>query len=430
MLSSRRPFLLLALFTAAAATVVATSKNDAPGRGPGPEPLEAAGSLCADALARFTTDLYLGVAEEAGGENVIASPWSVWSSLASFATFCDGPTRQEILRALGFEADDVTDEALRAGRAELLERMARADRYVTLDASQAVWIERSLPLRDTASAALRRGSGTDLRRVDFRRGGEGAGEEIAAWIRRATGGGARRTATAFPPETDLVLTDALFLHARWLEPFQENKTWDGPFQLLDGTQISVPTMEHKFSHGTTGKKDPEFRAVRLFEDDEGAAATAVELPHRGQRTSLVVIVPDRVDGVFDVERRLDVAALGAALDAETPRTIKVSLPRFSLRRNVDLEPVLRSLGIEAAFEGADLSRLFGDGENARNVGRVAHGAALDVDEHGVRAWAWMEMTVFAGLPDSIEADRPFLVLVRERTSGAVLFLGRVLDPRA
>ncbi|MEM9378935.1 MAG: serpin family protein [Planctomycetota bacterium] len=427
---SRRPFLFLTLFTAAAATVVATARNGSPGRGPGPEPLGAAGAACADALARFTTDLYLGVAEAASGENVVASPWSAWSALASFATFCEGPTRHEIVRALGFESGEIADETLRAGRAELLERMARADRHVTLDASQAAWIERSLPLQDGASAALRRSADVDLRRVDFRRGGEGAGEKIAAWIRRATGGGARRSAVTYPPETDLVLTDALFLHAHWLEPFQENKTWDGPFQLLDGTEIRVPTMVHEFSHGTTGKKDPEFRAVRLFEDDEGAAATAVELPHRGQRTSLVVIVPDRMDGVFDVERKLDVAALGAALDAETPRTIKVSLPRFSLRRDVDMEPVLRSLGIEAAFEGADLSRLFDDAEGDRTVGRVAHGAALDVDEHGVRAWAWTEWSVFAALPHSIEADRPFLVLVRERTSGAVLFLGRVLDPRS
>lgn len=423
-----RPVLVLAYVTAAAAVVFASSRR-AP-QPPGPEPLGPAGALCTEALGRFTQDLHRALVDDSTDANVVASPWSVWSSMASFATFCDGSTRAEIVRALGFETDDVTDETLRAGRAELLERMRRADRHVSLDASQAVWVERSLELEAGAAASLRRDSAVDLRRVDFHRRPPLVAEEIAAWIRRSTGGGARVPAAALPPETELVLTDAISLRARWRDPFDARKTRDGTFRRLDGTEVLVPMMSHDLNHGAGGKEDPRFRVVRMFESDERAAATAVELPHRGERTSLVVVVPDLVDGLADVEARLDVSALGTALDEAEPRTVKVVLPRLSLRRNVDLAPALRALGVESAFTDADLGRLFGGPDRGRLVGRVSHGAALDVDEHGVRSWAFTEWVVFAALPEVVEADRPFLVLVRERTSGAVLFLARILDPSA
>ncbi|MEM9799555.1 MAG: serpin family protein [Planctomycetota bacterium] len=418
--------LLLALVASGAAVAVARQRSPVPP--PGPEPLGAAGQLCADALGRFANTLYRELADDASGGNLVVSPWSVWSSMASFATFCDGASRDEVVRALGFEGEGVTDETLRAGRAELLERMRRADRYVTLDASQAVWIERSLEIDSEAARSLRRESGVDLERVDFRNRGESASRDIAAWIRSAAGGGGPARARAFPPLTDLVLTDALSLRARWRDPFDARRTAPGEFQRLDGAAVPVPMMSHNLMHGVDGKENPRFAAVRLFEDDERAAATAVELPHRGERTSLILVLPDLADGLFDVESRLDVARLGAALDAAEPREIKVVVPRLSIRRSIDLQPALRAMGVESIFESVDLSRLFAGPASGRHVGSVSQGAALDVDEHGVRSWAFTEWHIFDAVPDVVTADHPFLVIVRERTSGAVLFVGRVLDP--
>ena len=148
---------------------------------------------------------------------------------------------------------------------------------------------------------------------------------------------------------------------------------------------------------------------------------------------VVALVPDRHDGLTDLERWLDAAALRQALGAMKPKETGVLVPKMRLSPHMDLIDPLSKMGMRDVFEGgtADLSGFSASGNKNLVVTDVAHAAFLEVDEEGTEAAAATGIAVGRAMAPAVVAlDRPFLFLIRERTSGAILFMGRMVDPSA
>ena len=165
---------------------------------------------------------------------------------------------------------------------------------------------------------------------------------------------------------------------------------------------------------------------------EETQATMIELPYFGGDLEMVIILPQTVDGLAEIEEALTPEKLNAwlgELDKATPDKIWVYLPRFTTRQSVDLIPVLRSLGIVSAFAPtADFSGM--DGTTNLFLANALQQAFVEVNEQGTEAAA---VTLFAAKSKSMSghflADHPFLFMIRDGGSGTILFLGRLADPR-
>jgi serpin B len=171
----------------------------------------------------------------------------------------------------------------------------------------------------------------------------------------------------------------------------------------------------------------EFKQVRLSE----SGCSLLELPYYCGDLSMVILLPMEVDGLAEVEAALTAESLSAwlmQLDATSPHKTSVFLPRFTTRQALNLIPVLRALGMVSAFSSsADLSGM--DGSKNLFLSAAMQQTFVEVNEQGTEAAA---VTLFhartMSQPGYFKADHPFLFLIRDRASGVILFLGRLVNP--
>jgi serpin B len=239
---------------------------------------------------------------------------------------------------------------------------------------------------------------------------DAAARRINAWVTERTRERIREIVSPdmFNENTTLVLANALHFKAAWRNAFRPGITKARPFTLASGEAVDVPFMAQT-EHVGYAEKD---------------GAVAVELPYEGGRFSMVVVLPPA---------GAPAAIPDGLLEALEAGSVSVFLPRFRVESGFNLKDTLAAMGMNAAFtEDADFSGI--DGTTNLFISVVAHKAFVAVDEAGTEAAAAtavvMALKGEPGAPKVFRADRPFLFLIRDTKSGAILFLGRVSDPRA
>jgi len=221
------------------------------------------------------------------------------------------------------------------------------------------------------------------------------------------------------PLTRLVLTNAIYFNAAWESKFTEEATKDLPFYLLDGDSVTVPMMEQTASFGYA----------------EGDDCQAVELPYDGEELSMVILLP--AEGKFtEFESNLDYEQADKIIDRLNDRRVRLTMPKFEFESEFILTQALSDLGMAEAFSGsADFSGMTGN--NDLFIGDVIHKAFVLVEEGGTEAAAATAVIMPASAsgpkpeePVVVIVDRPFIFLIQDIETGAILFIGRVLNPGA
>jgi len=200
----------------------------------------------------------------------------------------------------------------------------------------------------------------------------------------------------------------------WQYPFEENATSPAVFHLLDGGEVTVPMMEQQES----------------FSYAKGDDYQAVELPYNGRELSMVFILPD--SGQFeDFEKAIDYQQVKGIIDDLGRGEIRLKMPKFEFNSSFGLKRKLAEMGMPVAFsEEADFSGMTGNRELF--ISDVIHKAFVSVDEAGTEAAAAtaiiMQATAMPQTPIEVMLDRPFIFLIRDIETGAILFVGRVMNP--
>lgn len=378
------------------------------------------------ALLPMSVSLYREVAAEAeAGANLVFSPISVAFALAMATNGAVGPTLEELLGALGFGSVDELNVTLndlgQALEARSGERQFGPERKaeVTLDLANSLWGQRGLAFEQAFLDALAAFYGAGLQTVDYRVAAEAARVAINAWVAEATND--KITDLLAPGTLDetarLVLVNAVYLKAPWLEPFPDDATAPGPFTLASGERVDVELMSLAALQGAYVRGD---------------GWTAVELPYLGGELAMTILVPDAGSWAA-FEAGLSAEVLGAVVDGLEQRKFFLKLPRWQTRTRSPLVPMLQRLGVQLAFtDRADFSAM--TKQEPLLISEVVQEAFIAVDEQGTEAAAATAVVMAATSaeaepPPTLDVDRPFLYAIRDRQSQAVLFIGRVLDPR-
>jgi serpin B len=216
--------------------------------------------------------------------------------------------------------------------------------------------------------------------------------------------------------TRLVLTNAIYFKGKWARQFEKELTRDGPFTLLDGQKIDVPMM----------RQTEEFRYM------EAEDFQALEMPYVKDELSMIILLPKKVDGVVDFEKKLTNENLSRWLSELHKQKLVASIPRFKMAQQFGLADTLQAMGMTDAFSAqlADFSGMTGTRDLF--ISAVVHKAFVDVNEEGTEAAAatgvGMAMTAAPQRMPVFRADHPFIFLIRDNKSGSILFIGRVMKP--
>lgn len=371
----------------------------------------------------FGLDLY----QEIGAgtqDNTFLSPYSISIALAMTYAGAAGDTALQMADTLHFTlpperlhpAFDALDLAL-ASRGQGAQ--GADGQGFRLNVVNATWGQQGYTFLTPYLDVLAASYGAGMFNLDFGTDPEGSRQTINDWVETQTEGRIRDLIPqgAIDPLTRLVLTNAIYFNAAWATAFEESATADGPFHRLDGSSVTAPLM-HQATYLGLAQLD---------------GLLAVELPYDGDELSMVVILPDA--GRFqEIESGLDSASLAAILGALHVADVALTLPRFTYTSSFRLKAPLTDLGMVDAFRSgaADFSSM--DGTRDLYIGAVIHKAFVQVNEAGTEAAAAtaviMEGRTSVETPIPVTVDRPFLFLIRDRATGAVLFLGRVTDPTA
>ncbi len=352
--------------------------------------------------------------------NFVFSPYSISEALALLSLGAGGRTQAEILHTLHWSRPPERLGAAFAAQDAEVEGAARDD--LTLSVANGIWYQRGQPPRASFSEAAQAAFHAELRVADFAADLPVAQHMINYWVEKKTAGRIPLLVPpgALTPRTRLVLANAIYFKGRWAAPFEKERTAPKPFYTADGQSVPTPMMWRE-AHCRTASAD---------------GCDLLELPYAGGALSMVIVLPKTRDGLPALEMALTADGLSrwlGLLDAAGARQTDVTLPRFKMNFSVELTKALAQLGMVTAFveRQADFSPI--NGHRDLYVSAAFHKAFIEVNEEGTEAAA---ATGFALQSFAVEraqaftADHPFLFAIRCGSTGSVLFLGRVGDPRS
>jgi len=373
----------------------------------------------------FAFDLYHALREDRTDENLFFSPYSISVALAMTYAGARGGTEREMADTLHFTLPQETlHPAFNALDLDLASRgegaEGRRGEPFRLHIVNALWGQTGYSFLPDFLDLLAEVYDAGMRLVDFVHNPEGSRSTINKWVSRET---EKKIEELIPrdlitPDVRLVLTNAIYFDAAWESKFKKEATRAGKFTLLDGREVTGDMM----------------RQFERFGYAEGEGYQAVELPYDGRELSLVVLLPAE-GGFTEFEHSLSGERVDAILKGIDSREVRLTMPRFAYESALRLKEALSGMGMTDAFVLglADLSGM--DGTRDLFILDVVHKALVRVDEEGTEAAAATAVMVAgseAPFDELIELtiDRPFIFLIRDINTGAILFLGRVLDPTA
>jgi serpin B len=370
----------------------------------------------------FGADLFRVLSAEPG--NLVLAPAAIIESLGMARAGSAGTTRQAFDAVVHADRTPNLDGGLNALSQALAPRTGdkgsdtRRGR-VDLRLPASVWGQRGLHVKEELLDLLSADYGSGFRVTDFHADADGSRVVVNNWADDATDGVIKELIPRgeITQYSRFLGAAAASLRAPWQVPFDEARTRPGPFQRPDGQRGEVQMME---------ATSDAFRAA------EGEGWDAVELPYLGDELALDVIVP--TGALVELEQSLTadrLAQVAGALDDAPHEAVAVSLPQFAFTTTRELQDPLTRLGLDVAFSrDADFSGVTSD--EVLSLSHVAYQGFIKVDEEGTdpnpdTATAQPTTGATAG-SRRVVVDQPFLFLVRDRPTGTILMIGRVVTP--
>ncbi len=363
----------------------------------------------------FALDLYAQLRQQKG--NLFVSPYSISTAMAMTYVGARGDTAAQIAKVFHFTP---SQERLHPAFGALI-----TNQYVNygsqFSTANRLWGQKGYGFLDTFVKTTSDYYRAGLQEVDFASATEESRRTINTWVAQKT----QDKIQDLLPEgiltsnTKFVLTNAVYFKANWKIPFDKSLTEEKPFNVTATQQVQVPMMHHEGEYFGYAELDK---------------LQVLELPYVGERLSMVILLPNQVDGLADLESRLTPENLENWLSSlhevyDRSAGFKVWLPKFKMSSEFKLKEVLSNMGMPVAFRDgvADFSGI--NSKERLALSEVVHKTFVDVNEEGTEAAAATAVIgATRGGPPSFRANHPFIFLIRDTQSGSILFLGRVVNP--
>jgi serine protease inhibitor len=371
--------------------------------------------------SEFAFDLYAKLKDDpavtkAGG-NLFFSPYSISTALAMTWSGAGGETEKQMAEVLHFTLPQAQLHKAFGTLEKQLNEAGQEGRY-ELSVANALWGQAGYNFLDEFLELTEKNYGAGLREVDFVTQTEKSRQIINAWVEEKT---KEKIKDLIQPGvlnalTRLVLTNAIYFKGDWAIQFDKKQTKDAPFNLSKDKQVPAPMMNIKERF--------KYRA-----DDK---LQVLQLPYKGEELSMIILLPNQIDGLADMEKSLTIEKLNEWSESLRKQEVIVYLPKFKITTDFELSEYLKKMGMPDAFSlpPADFSGITGD--KSLYISNVIHKAFVAVDEEGTEAAAatsvTMRLTSVPAPPKVFRADHPFIFIIKDNRSQSILFMGRVMNP--
>ena len=354
----------------------------------------------------FAFDLLREINADQRNENVFISPLSASMALGMTMNGAAGPTFAAMRSTL--RLGTASREEIIAAYKSLIALLRSLDESTDFRIANSIWYEKTFPFNASFISESQQYFDAEVSPLDF--SDHASVEKINSWVSEATGKKIPTIIDEIPGDLVMYLIDAIYFKGAWRSRFDKSNTANAPFFALDGSQTSVPMMT---------QQSP-------FAVAEGPEFTAVDLPYGNSAFTMTVVLPAKGTDINAFAESMTLEKWQAIDASLHVRPTTLFLPRFKLEWKRTLNDDLANLGMGIAFTTADFTRMSPRG-NELVIDQVLQKTFVDVNEEGTEAAAATVVGVMpVSLPAPIRFDRPFLLAIRERLSGTVLFIGKIV----
>lgn len=362
----------------------------------------------------FAFDLFGQIAADPG--NLFLSPYSISSALAMAFAGARCNTESQMAKVMRY---DLPQEVLHKAFGQVNAVLNKPSKDYKLSVANALWSQIGLDFVKEYLETVQAGYGPGLKLVDFAGKTEEARLIINKWVEEKTEDKIKELIKpdVLDPLTRLVITNAIYFKGQWEQQFKKELTKDADFTLTNRQKVKVPFMNQQ---GTFGYA-------------EEAGLQALELTYAGGDLSMLILLPESATDYSSFEKKLGYAMFTGIIGRLRKEAVNVSLPKFKFETELGLGGTLQRMGMTDAFSEylADFS---GISDTFLYITAVIHKAFIEVNEEGSEAAAATAVVMgtksIGPEPKCFAADRPFFFAIRDLRTGSILFMGRVLDPRA
>jgi serine protease inhibitor len=373
-------------------------------------PLSKSESAIVEADNTFGLRLFRELDREKRDSNVFISPLSISMALGMTLNGARGTTADSMRATLALHG--LTQDDINASYRSLIDLLRGIDPQVTMGIANSIWYRPELSVEQPFIDANRRYFDAEVTELDFT--DPNAPTRINSWVNTATRGTIPTIIQQIPREMVMYLINAIYFKGSWTTEFDPDSTRSGEFTRRDGGREPIRLM---------------FRSGKFhyYSDSE---LQAVELPYGYDRYTMTILLPKQGADINGIVGRLDHARWAQITGGLDSADGMVLLPKLKLTWEERLNDWLRRMGMNVAFDSeADFTGI--DRNGGLYISEVKHKTYVEIDEKGTVASAVTSVGVGrTSLPQLFEMrmDRPFIFAIREKTSGAILFIGKVMEP--
>jgi serine protease inhibitor len=360
----------------------------------------------------FAFNLFKQIATAPTNENIFLSPFSVATALQMLVNGAAGKTKLEIQNVL--QTTDLPSEKINAA-CKKLNQSLQTQTNVILDLADSIWFQNDFHLKSNFVAANQNFFRAELAGVDFE--SPISAQIINDWAEKKTRGKITDiVAFPFPPLTRVILANAIYFKGKWAEPFDKSQTQPRDFYLANGDSNKVPMMSQQ----------------RKFSYSENENFQAVQLAYAGNRLQMILFLPATNSSPQKLLKDLSSEKWrDEILPAFGEREGSLTFPKFKLDYKIELNEPLKSLGMRQAFSSDANFSAMADAQLF--ISEVKQKSFVAVDEEGTEAAAvtvvHMERSARRlNEPFKMLVNRPFLFVIADARTQAILFMGIVNDP--
>ena len=337
--------------------------------------------------------------------NVFISPLSASMALGMTANGANGATYDEMRTAL--RLGGATREDVDGGYKSLIALLRGLDPGTDFKIVNSIWYEQTFPFNASFLDESKLYFDAQVQALDFKN--PSAVTTINSWVNAQTNSRIPKILDSIDSSEVMFLVNAIYFKGIWQKQFDKSKTVDAPFHAADGTTATVPMMAR--GAGVQYAATPEY--------------SAVDLPYGNSAFTMTVVLPSPNVDIDAFAESFDQPKWNSLVGSLHDSDLQVYLPRFRIEWKRELNGDLQQLGMRLAFFNADFTRMSPRGLDLI-ITRVLQKTFVDVDEEGTEAAAATLVGIgLTSVPMAFRADHPFLVVIRERFSGTILFIGKI-----
>ncbi|MBN1481522.1 serpin family protein [candidate division KSB1 bacterium] len=363
---------------------------------------------------KFGLELFVRVVQDEKEANIFISPLSVSMALGMTLNGANGETESVMRQTLGF--DNMSAEEINRAYQSLIELLTTIDPKVKFEIANSIWSRSDFQVEAEFKNTNATYFNALVSPLDF--GSASAPKTINNWVDDKTHGKIDKIVDQIPPQTVMYVINAIYFKGTWTLEFDKSATRDETFFITETERVQVPFMHQKSQN---------------FAYLENDLMQAIDLPYGNEHFRMTLLLPHNDKSVDDILARLNSTNWASWMGSLTNQPGTLQMPKFKIEYKKSLPGILSAMGMSIAFSRqADFTGINKDGNLF--ISDVLHKTFVDVDEEGTEAAAATSVAISltsVGGPSGffMRIDRPFIFCIREKSSGTILFIGKIIDPR-